>query len=118
MTQSIENFFAAWGEPDAEARANAIRACLSGTFFYLDPRTETPMTKVDDLVAYVGMYTQYAPGATARVTDVTTTGDYHRATVAFEMADGQKQHGQYVIQLDGTGCLSHLVGFAGMGTPT
>ncbi len=117
MTQAIETFFAAWGDPDAGTRAEALRGALSDPFYYADPRTPEPITGADALIAYVAMYTQYAPGATARVAALSETKGHYRATIAFEMADGTTQYGQYMIDLNDDGKAARLIGFAGLGEP-
>ncbi len=117
MSDAIESFFAAWGEADAQTRSDALRAAVSPDFSYLDPRTPEPVTDFDALVGYVEMYTQYAPGATAKVVSLGNTAGTFRATVAFRMADGKEQLGQYFIEPDAEGRISRFVGFAGLGEP-
>lgn len=117
MTNFVETFFDAWGETDADARAKAVQSTLAADFEYLDPRTPDPLTDADALVGYVAMYSQYAPGATAKAVHLSQTGGFTRASVEFAMADGNKQHGQYFIEHDDDGRLARVVGFVGMGTP-
>ncbi len=117
MSDAIIQFFAAWGMEDAAARATSIRDSVAPAFHYLDPRTPEPISSFDDLVAYVAMYTQYAPGASAEVRNLSETSGHFRATVAFCMADGQVQMGQYFIECDTDNRPVRLIGFAGLGDP-
>ena len=117
MTQVIESFFAAWGMTDAAARDAALRDCLAEAFYYVDPRAPDPITDAEALVAYVAMFTEYAPGATARVVALSETKGHYRATVEFETADGNRQYGQYMIDLDEGGKATRLIGFVGLGSP-
>jgi hypothetical protein len=94
-----------------------LRATLSETFEYLDPRTPDPVTDIDALIAYVAMYSDYSPGATAKAVHLSQTGVHARATVEFAMPDGKVQHGQYFVTLDAGGKLTRLIGFVGLGTP-
>ena len=114
---AIDTFFDAWGEADADARAAAIAGATSETFSYADPRTPDAITGQDALIDYVGMFVAAAPGATARVVNLSTTLGVHRATIAFVMADGKEQLGQYMIELDAAGKITRFVGFAGLGAP-
>jgi hypothetical protein len=117
MTDFVASFFQAWGEPDTAARDTALRAALADPFSYQDPRMPQPSSDVDELIGYVAMYTQAAPGATARAVHQSRTGAFARAAVEFAMPDGKKQMGQYFIEHDADGKLARLIGFAGMGTP-
>lgn len=117
MSQAIERFFASWGNPDPDTRAADLSACLSANVFYCDPRTPAPICDVDALIAYVAMYTQYAPGATARVSNLSQTQDTYRATVEFRMQDGMTQTGQYFIETDDQSRPSRMIGFVGLGEP-
>jgi hypothetical protein len=117
MSDAIASFFSAWGLTDADARAAALGQSLSPDIHYLDPRTPEPITSLAALVDYVGMYTQYAPGATAAVVSQSTTQGHHRATVEFRMADGTVQLGQYFIECDAEERPARLIGFVGLGEP-
>ena len=117
MSHHIESFFAAWGEPDAEARATTLNAAVAPAFTYADPRTQDPIHDGDALAAYVGMFSQYAPGATAQVVNLANIGDAFRATVEFAMPDGKKQLGQYFGDTDETGRITRMTGFVGLGEP-
>ena len=77
MTHPVEAFFAAWGEPDPDTRAAALRSCLPEGVYYADPRTQDPIRDIDALISYVGMYSQFAMGS--RRTSVPLTGTSSRA---------------------------------------
>ncbi len=117
MTHAIESFFAAWGEADADTRSTMLHTSLSPRITYADPRTPDPITEAQALVDYVGMFSQFAPGATAQVVALADTAGYVRAIVAFRMADGAEQLGQYFIELDDHSRISRAIGFAGLGAP-
>ncbi len=117
MMHAIEQFFAAWGDTDADSRATTLCNCLPTDLTYLDPRTPEPISDLDELIGYVGMFSQYAPGATAKVVDLSETSGHFRATVEFGMPDGTAQLGQYFITLDDQSRAARLVGFAGSGVP-
>lgn len=113
----IQNFFAAWGMADAEERNAAIQGAVTSNITYADPRTEAPLTGLDALSAYVGMFTEMAPGATASVVKEDTTGGMARVTVAFRMADGKEQLGQYFVE-PASGKIARMTGFVGTGAPS
>jgi hypothetical protein len=115
--EHISQFFTAWGESDADVRNAALSPTLASEIFYVDPRTEAPVTTADALKEYVGMYSQFAPGATAGVVSLSECQGFHRATVEFGMPDGNKQHGQYFVETNDAGQLTRLIGFVGMGAP-
>lgn len=117
MTSHIETFFLAWGETDTDTRATTLRSALSDTIQYMDPRTPEPITDLQALIEYVAMYSEYAPGATAAVVNVSQTGHNIRATVKFAMPDGNAQFGQYFVEPDAQGKLARMVGFVGLGSP-
>jgi hypothetical protein len=113
--QSIEAFFAAWGEADAGALNAALTEVISSEISYLDPRTDAALTSADAVTEYVAMYSTMAPGATAKAAVISETGGVFRATVEFAMPDGMKQFGQYFIEADAAGKLTRMVGFVGTG---
>ena len=117
MTDRIDSFFTAWGEGDTAKRADMVRDAMAEIFTYTDPNAPEPINDIGALVEYIGMFTQYAPGATARVAALSEVKGHYRATVAFEMADGKTQHGQYFIDCDADGRMIRMVGFAGLGAP-
>ncbi|MEL7282546.1 MAG: nuclear transport factor 2 family protein [Pseudomonadota bacterium] len=117
MSDGIKQLFLAWGDTDEDARAATLTNAIAPQFYYADPNAPEPITDMNAFLAYVGMYTQYAPGATARVAHLTECKGHHRATVTFEMADGTQQFGQYFIDLDQDGLITRMIGFAGLGAP-
>jgi len=117
MVDALNAFFVAWGETDATKRSEALKGALADNFTYIDPRSEAPISDLDALNGYVGMYAQYAPGATAAVVNTSETNGQYRLTVAFRMADGKEQLGQYYVELDAESRATRLIGFAGLGEP-
>jgi hypothetical protein len=115
MVDALNAFFVAWGDTDATKRSEALKGALADNFTYIDPRSEAPISDLDALNGYVGMYAQYAPGATAAVVNTSETKGHHRLTVAFRMADGKEQLGQYYVELDADGRATRMIGFAGLG---
>ncbi len=115
MSHAIERFFASWGEPDSDTRAAALNDCLSSDVSYADPRTPETITDREALIAYVAMYSQYAPGASACVTNLSSTQGTYRANVEFRMPDGKTQTGQYFIDVDDQSRAKGIVGFVGLG---
>ena len=81
--QSIETFFGAWSETDADARLSAIVASCAANGTYADPRTPDPINGVEALAEYVGMFSANAPGWTAEVVKSDEIAGMTRATVAF-----------------------------------
>ncbi len=110
----IETFFAAWGETDDDARLTQVSAAVAPGASYGDPMTPEPITGPDAVANYVAMFAQNAPGATASVIDSQERHGVTRATVAFTMADGQTQHGQYFVESDSDGKIARMVGFVGV----
>lgn len=117
MSDQIQRLFMAWGNSDADARAAELKDTLASEFYYADPNAPDPITDAEAFVTYVGMFTQYAPGATARVANLTECKGHHRATVVFEMADGKQQFGQYFVDLSDDGRIARIIGFVGLGEP-
>ena len=115
MTE-IETFFGAWSMSDAEARAAAVGAALQPDASYADPRTDAPLSGPDAIAEYVGMFSQMAPGAEAVVVKSDTIQNAARVTVAFRMADGKEQLGQYFVE-PASGKISRMTGFVGIGAP-
>ena len=112
----IKTFFAAWGMTEASARDAAIRNAVTDSVTYADPRTETPLSGPDALSSYIGVFTEMAPGATANVVKEDSIQGMARVTVAFRMADGKEQHGQYFVE-PSQGKITRMTGFVGTGTP-
>jgi len=119
MSQSIETFFAAWGETDESKRAAMVEESLGGSFTYADPRSPGAIHDLGALTDYVAMFSANAPGWQARAERIDRTAGHCRATVSFGGMgpDGQQmqQIGQYFAELDETGKIVTLIGFVGLG---
>lgn len=114
---SIEMFFSAWSEADADKRQAIIESAVASDVTYKDPRTPEPITGPAALSEYVGMYTAAAPGATATVTKTEVVDGKNKAVVAFRMADGMEQMGHYFFEPQ-SGPLAAMTGFVGAGDDT
>ncbi len=117
MSTAAERFFTAWGEADATARISRINAAMVPNASYADPRTPAPINGTGEIADYVAMFSQNAPGAVAEVVKSDSQAGFTRVTVAFKMADGMLQHGQYFLEHDTQGLITRMVGFAGTGAP-
>lgn len=115
MTKAIEDFFAAWTNPDAAAREALISGAMTDGAVYADPRTETPMTGAAALAEYTGMFASM--GMPVAVVNTSTTLSHVRATLQFGAGE-QSQMGQYCVDMDDSGKIVRIVGFAGMGEPS
>ena len=120
MTDLIDAFFGAWQLESAEERFERISSVVASTIVYVDPRTPEPITDVNALCDYVGMFSANAPGWSAKVVASDTVGRVTRVTVAFsgKGPEGveQTQLGQYFIESDGES-ISRMTGFVGIGAP-
>ncbi len=116
MTEAVQTFFAAWSVTDAQERRKMLAGILGPGASYADPRTPNAVSDLDALNDYIGMFVENAPGATAKVVKSDTILQSERATIAFEMANGMVQHGQYFVDFDGEK-ITRMVGFVGTGTP-
>lgn len=120
MTKAITTFFEAWGEADADKRADMIGSAMADTFTYADPRSPGAISDLAGLAEYVGMFSANAPGWTASAVKTDEVQGYVRALVAFggKGPDGQDmvQHGTYFASMDADR-ISSLVGFVGIATP-
>ena len=114
MTDTIQHFFDAWGQPDAARRRDLIAGAMADDFLYADPRTGQDLTTLDALADYVGLFTDSAAGWTARVVQSDGHGTHRRAVVAFLEEGTPRQHGTYVARLT-DGRIASLVGFVGAG---
>ena len=103
---------------DDPARTDTLTRCAAPDLYYVDPRTPEPITDLQALIRYIGQYTEFAPGASARVAAQSRTHLHTRATVAFEMPGSTAQLGQYMIDTDGQNRVTRLIGFAGTGEPS
>jgi hypothetical protein len=115
MDDAMEVFFSAWGDTDPESRREKLERALSPDFSYVDPNAPGHLKDFDALDAYVAMFGQMMPGATAEVADFTEHHGHARATVNF-LKDGKTMmQGQYYGRFAHGGQLAHLVGFNGTG---
>ena len=116
-SQSLKDFFAAWTTKKTDDRAALIASVIAEDFYYVDPRTENPITTqqgIDDYIA--GFLEMCPPGASVDVVDPVDIKQGHaRATVNFVMSAEMKQVGQYFADLTAEGKISRLVGFVGKG---
>jgi hypothetical protein len=117
---AIETFFGAWSMTDPEQRTAAIAQAAADGVWYADPQAPDPMSGIEALSTYVGMFSENAPGWSAKVVASDETAGMVRATVAFggPGPDGSEmaQHGQYFVELDGDK-IKRMVGFVGTGQP-
>ncbi|MEM9853406.1 MAG: nuclear transport factor 2 family protein [Pseudomonadota bacterium] len=116
MTSSVETFFAAWGEPDAEKRDAMLSACLADAASYSDPRSQGRLTGAD-IAAYIGQFSANAPGWAVSVETAQEVNGYQCVRVVFggqgPDGKGMAQHGTYFTEADADGKLTLLAGFAG-----
>ena len=117
MTECIHTLFSAWGAPTADERASATDAAIGPDFCYSDPRTPAPITDRDDYINYIKMFAEMAPGAEAKVVNISERDGSARATVEFGMPNMPAQRGQYFIDIK-DGKTARIVGYAGMGEPS
>jgi hypothetical protein len=118
MSDCITDFFEAWQIKDAEARLAKISHAVTETISYDDPRTPETLNGIQALSNYVAMFSENAPGWSAKVVNSDTTASVTRVTVAFSGIgpDGlqQVQLGQYFVEKD-RDLISRMVGFVGTG---
>ena len=117
MTAATKTFFDAWGMADADAQRAVIGQSVTRDATYADPRLDTPLVGPDAIAAYVAMFAAAAPGAVADVVNETSRIGVTRVTIAFRMADGKEQLGQYFVEHTPDGMISRMVGFVGTGEP-
>lgn len=115
MTDTIQNFFDTWGDTDPDRRKTKIAAVMADPFTYADPRSDGAITSLEALTAYVGQFTDMAPGWTATVLQTDTHSGFSRTLVAFLENGEVRQHGTYFVRHDAAGKLTQLVGFVGAG---
>lgn len=120
MSDQIDAFFGAWQIESRQERLKIIVDNVAPSFVYVDPRTPEPITSIDALCEYVGMFSANAPGWSAKVVISDTIAGLTRVTVAFggKGPDGteQLQLGQYFVESDGH-LISRMIGFVGTGAP-
>ncbi len=118
MSDCITTFFDAWQIEDAEVRLAKLKASVTETVQYHDPRTPETLQGIAALHNYVGMFSANAPGWSAKVIKTDEIAGVSRVTVAFGGmgTDGseQIQLGQYFVEQEG-GLVSRMVGFVGIG---
>ena len=66
MDDAMEVFFSAWGDTDPKSRREKLEWALSPEFSYVDPNSPGHLKDFDALDAYVAMFGQMMPGASAR----------------------------------------------------
>ena len=116
MTDCIHTLFLAWGDPSPEARATATDAAIGPELYYSDPNPPAPIHSCDDYLTYIQMFGEMAPGAIAKVVDISEKNGHARATVDFIINETITQRGQYFVDLK-DGKIARIVGFSGMGEP-
>lgn len=118
MSDCITTFFEAWEIQEAEARFSKIHSAVIDSVQYDDPRTTETLNGIKALSNYVAMFSENAPGWSAKVVKSDTISGVTRVTVAFGGMgpDGSKQVqlGQYFVEKDGD-LVSRMVGFVGTG---
>ena len=67
-------------------------------------------------ITYIQMFGEMAPGAIAKVVDISEKNGHARATVDFIINKTITQRGQYFVDLK-DGKIARIVGFSGMGEP-
>ena len=117
MTDHIASFFSAWSMDDATARAATIAAAMTPDATYADPRTPSVLDGPAAVSDYIGMFAEAAPGATVVVVKSGETQGSILATIAFRMAGGMEQMGQYFVEVADDGRINRMVGFVGTGAP-
>jgi hypothetical protein len=117
MTDCIHTLFSAWGDPSAEARAAATDDATLADFYYSDPNAPAPIHGRDDYLAYLQMFGDMAPGAVAKVVNISEKHGHARATVDFIINENISQRGQYFVDLK-DGKIARIFGFSGMGEPS
>ncbi len=110
MTQSIQDFFAAWGESNDDTAYALLEGAISPQgFAYYDPKSPQSVTSVSDMAA---MLANFPPGSSALVVgDVDLTRAYARTTVKFDFGGGKGMIGQYFFDLDEDKRILRAVGF-------
>lgn len=116
MTDCIHSLFAAWGDPSPDGRAAKTDAAIGDEFYYADPNTPDPVRGRDAYLAYIAMFAQMMPGASASVANLSEHHGHVRATVDFLKDGNRMMRGQYFADVV-DGKVARLVGFPGTGEP-
>ncbi len=116
MTDCLETFFSAWGDPSSDGRAVKTDAAIGPDFYYADPNAPEPLTGRDAYLAYLARFTEMMPGASAEVVAKSAHHGHARATVDFLKDGNRMMRGQYFADIE-NGRISRMVGFTGMGEP-
>ncbi|WP_299075388.1 hypothetical protein [uncultured Paraglaciecola sp.] len=118
MSDCITTFFEAWQIEEAEPRLAKLYSSVTEAIQYDDPRTPETVNGIAAINSYLGMFSENAPGWSAKVIKTDTVAGVTRVTVAFGGVgpDGseQVQLGQYFVEHDGD-LISRMVGFVGTG---
>jgi len=118
MSDCITTFFEAWQIEEDEARLAKINSSVTGSIRYDDPRTPETLLGIEALNNYVAMFSENAPGWSAKVIKSDAIATVTRVTVAFSGVnpDGsqQVQLGQYFVETEEE-LISRMVGFVGTG---
>ncbi len=119
MADALTAVFSAWGDSDPKSRAATLGAALAPEFYYADPQVPSPITNLDDFLGYLAGFTEHMPGASAQVAGKPSAHNGHVRVFVDFMKDGARMmRGQYFADLDDTGRITRLIGFAGTGDPT
>ncbi|WP_425037658.1 nuclear transport factor 2 family protein [Primorskyibacter sp. S187A] len=120
MGDAITTFFDAWGMSDAASRNQAIAQALTPDCTYADPRSDGSLSGPDAIASYVAMFSDNAPGWTARVVKSDMTQTLARVTVAFggpgPSGEEMVQLGQYFARITNEQ-IAEMTGFVGTGAP-
>ena len=83
MSDCITTFFEAWQIEEAESRLAKINSAVTESVQYNDPRTPETLNGIEALNNYVAMFSENAPGWSAKVVKSDTIASVTRVTVAF-----------------------------------
>lgn len=109
-----DTFFSAWSQPDDTARLAVISAVVTDRCICDDPRSQGILTGKAAISDYVGNFAPTAIGASVVVIKTDLRGASERATIAFRMANGMEQTGQYFVEHNGDK-ITRMFGFVGTG---
>ncbi len=115
-TSALTEFFAGWGNTNAEGRAKQFASAIGDSFYYADPHATDPTRSLDEFLTFVDAFAKNAPGATANVTEPVDLHNGHfRCTVNFVLGADMSMTGQYFGDLDTAGKITRMIGFVGKG---